>query len=62
MSVHSFASTVLVSPDVFILTHFTDRGWTPVPQEVEHYKQGVKKNSVSLSDFFITALKLKPTI
>ena len=43
MSVHSSASTVLVSPDEFILTHSTVRGWTPGPQEVEHYAQVWRK-------------------
>ena len=43
MSVHSFGSTAFVSPEEFIFTHFTSKGWTPGPHEVEHYKNTVKE-------------------
>ena len=48
MSVHSFSSTVTVSPDEFILMHSTVRGWTPGPQEVEHYVQAWRKNKTEV--------------
>lgn len=48
MSVHSFSSTVLVSPDELILMHSTVRGWTPGPQEVEHYAQAWHKIQIKV--------------
>lgn len=63
MSVHSFSSTVLVSPDELILMHSTVRGWTPGPQEVEHYAQAWHKiqievlKSVLVLDFSVLLVR-----